>query len=46
MQQSLHYDVTTHCCETLVQVRLLPWWTSGKWSFSNATVVLGDWWGI
>ena len=27
LQQLLHYDVTTHCCETLAQT-LAMWWAS------------------
>ena len=27
LQQLLHYDVTTHCCETLAQT-LAMWWPS------------------
>jgi len=31
LHQLLHYDVTTHCCETLVQA-LAMWWASDHFS--------------
>jgi len=38
-QQLLHYGVTTHCCETSAQALAI---VVGKWTFSNATVELGE----
>jgi len=40
-QQLLHYDVTTHCCETSDQT-LVMWQASDHLAFSNATVAFGE----
>jgi len=34
LQQLLHYDVTTHCCETLAQT-LAMWWASSALIFRD-----------
>ena len=41
LHQLLHYDVTTHCCETSDQT-LVMWQASDHLAFSNATVAFGE----
>ena len=38
LQQLLHYDVTTHCCETLAQALAL-WWAIDHFPMQPSYVV-------